>query len=41
MISLYLPTRMFPRGMANYQELQKLAEEAESSLEKVVDSLPD
>ena len=38
-VSLYLPTRMFPREIGKYQELQKLAEEAETSLKKVVDAI--
>lgn len=40
-ISLYLPTRMFPSEIAKYEELQKIAEEAEVSLKKVVDALPE
>lgn len=40
-VSLYLPTSMFPREMAKYRELQKIAEEAELSLKKVVDALPE
>ena len=40
-IGLYVPTKMLPREMERHQELLKLAEEAEGSLQKVTDGLPE
>ena len=40
-VGLYLPTRMLPAEMARRSELLELATEAEGSLKRIMDSLPE